>query len=510
MSLGLFRVSVFLFFGFFLCFGYGGIVEGAEGAEGGKLRVVVMMGGDEMVGHADFRTAGYLREPKLVLPRKETLEAHKGNLAQINGAYLYWQMMGAYQGEKAVELKRLEAERAAFKRKFKAEVVAELKRTGGHFRGRKYKRYRGFWLYNLCDQEAEVKGITPKIRAILDSPENPFGLEKAYETVLADQKWRAGRYEVVSKLLFGDKDVDVAAYAKAVAEEGAKVEGVKGVKGRRDVYSGLAGRFMGARVSEGVYVAAVGNVEGEKLDDRSRVAQGKLGPTFGHSAHTFGLEYPLGLVLEERVSGPVLIIKCAWGRGDFAEQWGVGGDGGWALAASLKRVRSILGDLGKYHPGYDEKVGYEVAGALWFHGVSDSLNVGYGKVLEGVFGELGKESWMSGVPVLLCGAGDFLFEGHSMVHEGNKAMRKAAREGKEVHFMETYRYYPSELKVADGLLRKRRWKSDVASGLVRGSMMSRRGYAPAYGGNVPYYMLTGSEVGRKLLAVGRFGELRTP
>jgi hypothetical protein len=51
------------------------------------------------------------------------------------------------------------------------------------------------------------------------------------------------------------------------------------------------------------------------------------------------------------------------------------------LELAMPQMDKVLADPGKYYPGYDPKVGYEVAGLVWFQGYSDLDNPAYGELL---------------------------------------------------------------------------------------------------------------------------------
>jgi alpha-galactosidase len=42
-----------------------------------------------------------------------------------------------------------------------------------------------------------------------------------------------------------------------------------------------------------------------------------------------------------------------------------------------EKVSEVLGNLKKYHPDYNEKAGYEIAGFVWFQGYNDKFNPEY-------------------------------------------------------------------------------------------------------------------------------------
>jgi len=47
---------------------------------------------------------------------------------------------------------------------------------------------------------------------------------------------------------------------------------------------------------------------------------------------------------------------------------------GYYYKMMIDHVKNVLKDVKKYHPGYDEKAGYEIAGFVWFQGYNDLVN----------------------------------------------------------------------------------------------------------------------------------------
>lgn len=102
----------------------------------------------------------------------------------------------------------------------------------------------------------------------------------------------------------------------------------------------------------------------------------------GKSARKFGPELGFGVTMREHLKEPFLIIKTAWGgkslRKDFLPPSGVPLVGGEAQTGThyklmCDHVREVLADPGKHHPAYDPKLGYEVAGFVWFQGWNDMM-----------------------------------------------------------------------------------------------------------------------------------------
>ena len=49
---------------------------------------------------------------------------------------------------------------------------------------------------------------------------------------------------------------------------------------------------------------------------------------------------------------------------------------GYYYDLMIEHVQTVLQDIKTYHPGYDEKAGYEIAGFVWFQGYNDLVNGG--------------------------------------------------------------------------------------------------------------------------------------
>ena len=52
-------------------------------------------------------------------------------------------------------------------------------------------------------------------------------------------------------------------------------------------------------------------------------------------------------------------------------------DAGFFWNEMIAHIKKVLVDPGKYHPGYDAKAGFEVAGFVWFQGFNDQFNSEY-------------------------------------------------------------------------------------------------------------------------------------
>jgi len=127
-----------------------------------------------------------------------------------------------------------------------------------------------------------------------------------------------------------------------------------------------------------------------------------------------GPEFTFGIRMSKAIKEPILIIKRAWGNTQLAGAWRpplapprtetaeakalrearnavlkakAAADGkefkpieapqipssGWCWTTMKfdEYIKKVLADPGKYHPEYDAKAGFEVAGVVWFQGYSD-------------------------------------------------------------------------------------------------------------------------------------------
>jgi len=474
-----------------------------------KLQIIFLLGQSEMVGKAELSTAAYMLRKPLVLPRDITLNAHKAMPHQINGAYLYWNAMNSYDGPaaKKEELKRLILERIDFKAKFKLQVVDELQKNDGMFRGKKYGKrrggYRGFWLYNLCDDECEKVGITPKIRAILEASDNTFNVEAAYQQLMADSKMRYQKQLELNQLyLKGTTSADFTAYAEAVKAYQASHKDVTS-KEKRQTIAALAETHLHLPVAERTYITALGTIASSVKGDSENVASGKLSVGYGANERSIGLEYAAGMALEQKIDAPILIVKCAWeSRRSIADFWrvpakesadsatGQAKEPGWAWKQSVAQIRNVLADPGKYYPGYDPKAGFETVGLIWFQGATDQDNPEYSAQLASLLSDFRKTVGKPKLPVVCATVGGMFFQGESNDHAANAGMHAvAAMPGFKgtVDVLDTYLWRPSELSLLRSMIHKRKIKPNAA---MQETLRNA--------GNGSFYLLTGHEAGSRL------------
>ena len=470
----------------------GNCAAAGEKIKSDKLQIVFMLGQSEMVGKAELSSASYMLSKPLVPPRDVTLNAHKSMLHQPNGAYLYWVAMNSYGGpaEKKKELEKLIVERAAFKAKFKQHILDKLEKNDGMFRGKKYQKkrgsYRGFWLFNLGDEECEKVGLTPKIRAILEAQDNKFNVAAAYDQLIADSKMRYQKKQELNQLyLKGATPADFTAYTAAVKayEVGAK-DTTPEVN--RQAIAALAEKHLHLPVAQRTYITFLGTIAGTAESNTTNVASGKLSVGYGANERSIGLEYAAGMALEQNIDAPILIVKCAWngrqGLSDFWQQQ--------AKKSTLAHIKKVLADPGKYHPGYDPKAGFESAGVIWFQGSYDKDNPDYTAQFASLLGDVRQTVKNPKLPVVCATVGGMYFKCESDDHTANAGMRSVAVMPNfkgTVDVMDTYLWRPSELAVINAMARKRRFSPDAT---MQATLRNT--------GNGSFYLLAGHEAGSRL------------
>ena len=142
------------------------------------------------------------------------------------------------------------------------------------------------------------------------------------------------------------------------------------------------GVFNACVVSDRVYINSLGK-------------SGKL--TYGYGAYgpKIGPEYAFGLSMAERIDGPILLIKTSWGGKSLHYNFRPPSAGAYVLSEKQKSsgkadevkkkaglnyrmmnkaVHKVLNNLKAYHPAYDRKAGYEIAGFVWFQGYNDQFS----------------------------------------------------------------------------------------------------------------------------------------
>ncbi len=139
-------------------------------------------------------------------------------------------------------------------------------------------------------------------------------------------------------------------------------------------------------VSKRVYISSI--ADGHK-------PSGPLTMGYGASPEKIGPELGFGLSLEQKLDGPILLIKTSWGgkslhydfrppsagpyelskaQADGKDAQKIKDNAGLNYRMMNEAVRDVLKDLKKHHPDYDATSGYEIAGFVWFQGFNDQFD----------------------------------------------------------------------------------------------------------------------------------------
>jgi len=133
-------------------------------------------------------------------------------------------------------------------------------------------------------------------------------------------------------------------------QEGDLIIGVDGSGLREDPVQHWRDAFWGSRTVDGDWMATV-----------TRWRKGKI--------DTF--DFDIAQILEGgRKSLPQHIVKMKADDVEKEEQRGS------YYRDMLKHTKTVLSDVGTFHPAYDPEAGYEIAGFVWFQGWNDLVNGG--------------------------------------------------------------------------------------------------------------------------------------
>lgn len=122
--------------------------------------------------------------------------------------------------------------------------------------------------------------------------------------------------------------------------------------------------------------------------------KGGISAGYGALTTTIGPELQFGHAMGDMQSGPILIIKTAWGGKSLAVDfrppssgWAVNppavvGDQGYYYKEILAHVNDVLTNLPTYFPAYNPADGYELAGFGWHQGWNDRVTQAYNDEYE--------------------------------------------------------------------------------------------------------------------------------
>lgn len=161
------------------------------------------------------------------------------------------------------------------------------------------------------------------------------------------------------------------------------------------------------RVYDNVCIAALSSSRGVEGTKNGPLTTG-YGGGLGEGETAFGTELAFGITMYEQVKEPILIIKASWGGKSLHTDFRPPSAGPFYPDPSkvkdrmgnkglipaeqilaekeekqhryyqrmMQHIKTVLADPGKYHPAYDPKDGYELAGFVWFQGWNDMIGGG--------------------------------------------------------------------------------------------------------------------------------------
>ena len=207
--------------------------------------------------------------------------------------------------------------------------------------------------------------------------EKDSGLSKK---VLEQQLSRAKKIDVLTGGISNDKIKNLPEGDEKKALE----QKVKKHKVGHDAY--LAKVTSSCVVSDRVYINSIAD---------GNVKSGKLGVGYGGGKNKLGPEYGFGLSIAEKIKGPILLIKTSWGGKSINYDFRPPSVGEYQLNEKQKAdakadqirknaslnyrmmneaIAKVLANLKDNHPDYDPKIGYEMAGFVWFQGFNDQFS----------------------------------------------------------------------------------------------------------------------------------------
>lgn len=429
-----------------------------------KLQIVFCFGQSNMVGLAAVPTAWYLTQPAYVPPKEIVTKKSR----YLDFGNFYWSGVQTYTGPRKAELDALIEERRMSRMKWRQRINGANGIQWDDAWGKKPAKGRNN-VYAFLDEKAEQEGIYEKIAAILDADDNTFKMDQAYAEMIGRDAEIKDRLAIVRDLFLKDtKAEDFDAFAEAV-----KAAGISATKGNpeevRAQYAALAEKHLHLPIAKRTHIfghGAIAGSEGAGKTDRS--THGPLSVGYGGGITNLGPEYGLGITLEKLVDAPILLVKCSWGNTSIAGAWrapsldGVEtpkekanreawdrkmaetakaegrefkpstppaktGELSWAWSQVMPQVDKVLADPGKFHPGYDPKVGYEVAGLVWFQGYSDKDNTAYGELLAQMIKDFREKVKSPKMPVVCGSLGMGAYKSAAFSMAANRGMVEASQ-----------------------------------------------------------------------------------
>ena len=505
-----------------------------------KLQIVFCFGQSNMVGMAEVKTAWYLTQPQYVPPKDIALKKSK----IFNWGDLYWQGVRTFEGPQEMkdQLKKLVDERGDSRAKWRGRVKSKTEPWNEAEWGPKPKIKNRDDMYAFLDKKAVEEGIYARMAKILDSPENKFPAEKAYEEIANRDTFNAGKIKLAREIYVnGTKGEDFDAFNAAVKKAFPK-DDKRSAEVKRTAYAKLAESMVNLPIAKRTYLAGFGAIAGSKGEGITSETNGILSIGYGADIIRIGPEYGIGIMLEKLVDAPILLVKCAWGNTTVNEAWRPGSLDGvetptekamreawnqkeiakakaegrepklrqapkpknklsWCWSMTLPFVKKVLADPGKYYPGYDPKVGYDIAGMVWFQGYSDAGNKAYGEQLTEMIKWFRKEINAPNMPVV-CGSMGVGGYNHTAflgaVNSGMVYASQAPGLKGTVDVVNTARYFPAELGLLIKGLHAYGKDSPEYKKLIGIHLRANSNHGFHYYGSAKFMLLAGDDMAHSL------------
>jgi len=523
-----------------------------------KLQIVFCFGQSNMVGLADVRTAWYLNQPQFIPAREIALE--KSRFFNWN---FYWNGVRYYEGPQKQEIKNLLKARSLSRMKWRQRNRGVHGPWKEKEWGAKPKPGRQN-MYPFLDAKAEEEGIHKRMAAILDSKDNEFNVNDAYDALINRDAEITEELKRVRELYLsgaGTKEFDafdaaVAAAVKAgtLVTSVARGQEFKDAAKHRATYAALAQKHVNLPIAKRTYIKAHGHVSGEKSDTpnagNQKNASGKLTVGYGAGITKIGPEYGVGITLERLVDAPILLVKCSWGNTSLASSWrapsldGVetatekagreasnkylaaaakkagreftprparkpSGKLGYCWDMTMPEIDKVLADPGKYHPEYNPKVGHEVAGLVWFQGYSDKDNPAYGELLAAMIKDLRKKVKNPNMPVVVGTLGMAAYKQATFANGANAGMLQASQMPElagTVDVVNTSPFFPLELDIIETARTKAVKGSPESEKITSTRYRAKSNQGFHYHGSAKSFLLMGDAMGRSLANLMAGGE----
>jgi len=139
------------------------------------------------------------------------------------------------------------------------------------------------------------------------------------------------------------------------------------------------------------YLTGSGDNNGEGFGKLTAGYGSRKNPT--EMGEKIGPEFTFGLTMDQAIDGPILIIKTAWGGKSLYYDYRPPSAGVFPRSAEdieknrnaemgsghyyrlmTAHVKSVLADIKRIIPDYDEKQGYNIDGFVWLQGFNDMVN----------------------------------------------------------------------------------------------------------------------------------------